>query len=68
MNDTTTIQITSDVQGMLKQLQEEKQFSSYNEVLKSVLKKTLQKKSLAGFLGKRLSREEILKDLRDENE
>lgn len=62
----TTIQVTEDVLEMLTQMRSLSRARSYNYVLRGLLHK--RNKSFGGMLGRRMSRSEILSDLRDEEE
>jgi len=69
----TTIQVDEQLLLLLKKLKEEYRAQSYREALMTGVSQLLKPKiSLAGSLKKHfpkgLSREEILKDLRDKND
>ena len=68
MSGTTTIQVSEDVIEMLKNLRSQFKEDSYNAVIRTLLSKQRQQQSLAGFLGKRLSKKELFEGLRDEEE
>jgi hypothetical protein len=65
---TTTIQVDNDTAEFLKGLREQYGVSSYNAVIRLLFRKAMKpEKSMWGFYGK-LSRKEILKDLRDKSD
>lgn len=67
----TTIQVSEHMLMMLKQLKEQERASSYEEALEKSMRKLRLKESMSGYLGKKygkVSREEILKDLRDKHD
>lgn len=63
----TTIQISERTLALLKKLKEETKTSSYDETINRIALQRTKKKSLAGFLGKKPTKE-ILKGLRDEDD
>ena len=63
----TTIQINEKTLLLLKKIKEETKSSSYDEAINKMTIEHVRKKSLAGFLGK-ITRTEILKNLRDKHE
>ena len=64
----TTIQVSDEVIAILKQLRSQENADSYNTILRKVLSQNQHQKSLAGFLGKRLTSEQLFQGLRDEEE
>lgn len=68
----TTIQVDEKTIILLRKIKEELGASSYDDVINKIVKKCFKpQKSLAGSLGKyvgKLSKEEILSDLKDKND
>ncbi|MEK6908961.1 MAG: hypothetical protein AABX23_02835 [Nanoarchaeota archaeon] len=67
----TTIQVNERTLLLLKKLKEELQASSYEEAIIKLAVQRATRKSMAGYLGKKygkLSRKEIMEDLRDKND
>jgi hypothetical protein len=67
----TTIQVNEKTLALLKKLRDEIKAKSYEEAIIKVIVERAKKDSMAGFLGKKygkLSKKEILKDLRDEDD
>ena len=68
---TTTIQVDENVLALLKKLKQEYGAQSYGEVIVQTINDNMKKKSLAGYLGKMLSKkekEEIMRDDRRDSE
>ncbi len=63
----TTIQVSEKMLMMLKKLKEQMQASSYEEAMERIVVERTKPKSLAGFLGKKTTKE-ILKGLKDKND
>ena len=67
----TTIQLNERTLFLLKKLKEQMNASSYDEVINKKISRD-EVKSFAGFLGKyrikKMSRKDILKDLRDKHD
>ena len=63
----TTIQINQSTLELLKKVRDNTQSSSYDEAIKKVILKNINKESLYGYLGKK-SKKEILKGLRDKSD
>lgn len=63
----TTIQISEKTLDILKKIREETRSSSYDEAINKVITSNLGRDSLAGYLGKKPSKN-LLKDLRDEDD
>ena len=64
----TTIQISERTLEMLRKVKSETKSSSYDEAINKLVCKTMVKESHAGFLKKKMSREEILDGLRDKSD
>ena len=64
----TTIQVNERTLHLLKKLKEETKSDSYDEAIIKIVGERHKGKSFAGYFGKKLSRKEILKDLRDKND
>ena len=67
----TTIQVNERTLELLKKLRAELQAKSYEEAITKVVMQRMKRKSMAGCLGKiygKMSKKEVLKDLRDEND
>ncbi len=67
----TTIQVDEHVLALLKKLKQEYNASSYGEVIVTTVNNSQKNKSLAGYLGKLLSKkekEEIMRDDRRDSE
>lgn len=64
---TTTIQINEDTVELLKKYKEQTHSQTYDEVIKKMmtLKVGQYAKKFRGYLGKGISRKELLKELRD---
>ncbi len=65
----STIQLDDKMLETLRKMKQEEHASSYNDLIAGLVALKL-RKTKAGFLGKgkKYSREDILRDLRDENE
>ena len=61
----TTIQISEKTLELLKKVKSETESSSYDEAINKLVCKTMVKESHAGFLKKKMSREEIVKEIRE---
>jgi predicted CopG family antitoxin len=61
----TTIQISERTLEILKKVKDETKSSSYDEAINKIVASMQVKESLAGFLGKKMSREEIVKGIRE---
>lgn len=67
----TTIQLNEHTLHLLKKLKEEVRAKSYEQAIRKVIMERTRKGSMAGYLGKKygkMSRKEILIDLRDEHD
>ncbi len=65
----TTIQVMEETREQLQQLRKTMQAESYDEVInKLVASLRTSHKSMYGYLGKKMSMEEIMKGLRDEDD
>ena len=68
----TTIQINKETLLLLRKLKADYQANSYDEAIKRIVLKSIKpEKSMAGSLAKyvgKLSKKEILKDLRDKSD
>ena len=64
----TTIQINERTLDILKKIKNETNSSSYDEAINKMVSSRWKQESLAGFLGKRMPRKEILRNLRDKND
>lgn len=67
----TTIQVNERTLELLKKLKQELHAKSYEEAITKVVVQRSKGKSLAGSLGKiygKMSRKEVLKNLRDEDD
>ena len=63
----TTIQINENTLELLRNVRDNTNSNSYDDVINKIIIKSLNKESLFGYLGKK-NKKEILKDLRDKSD
>ncbi len=65
---TTTIQIRDETLELLKRVKEQTHAKTYDDVIINFMSMGAYAKLYRGFLGKKWTREELLKDLRDKRD
>lgn len=65
---TTTIQISENTLDLLKRFKEQTHAHTYDEVILNFMKLGSYAKQFRGYLGKKISREDLLKGLRDKKD
>ncbi|MEK6961285.1 MAG: hypothetical protein AABX47_09010 [Nanoarchaeota archaeon] len=65
---STTIQISDNTIDVLKRIRQQLNASSYDEAIQQILRDARRQKSMYGYLGKTVSKKELLRDLRDERD
>ena len=64
----TTIQVTENIVGHLKQIKDSLNASSYNEAIEYLIRQETSRKSFWGAGKRKMSMKHILEDLRDESD
>ncbi len=65
---TTTIQINEDTLEYLKRYKEQWKLETYDDVIKKFMTMGDYAKSFQGYIGKKITREKLLKNLRDKKD